>query len=101
MDLKKYITASVSIRQQITRIDKKMEKMQKQYPTDYILLIVQDLWQTYYQILLIIMLQEFIRLNVSTDMKIKNVKLTELSTKIATAFLNGNLIEQNTNEVMK
>ena len=101
MDLKKYITASVSIRQQITRIDKKMEKMQKQYPTDYILLIVQDLWQTYYQILLIIMLQEFIRLNVNTDMKIKNVKLTELSTKIATAFLNGNLIEQNTNEVMK
>ena len=101
MDLKKYITASVSIRQQITRIDKKMEKMQKQYPTDYILLIVQDLWQTYYQILLIIMLQEFTRLNVNTDMKIKNVKLTELSTKIATAFLNGNLIEQNTNEVMK
>ena len=101
MDLKKYITASVSIRQQITRIDKKMEKMQKQYPTDYILLIVQDLWQTYYQILLIIMLQEFIRLNVNTDMKIKNVKLTELSTKIATDFLNGNLIEQNTNEVMK
>ena len=101
MDLKKYITASVSIRQQITRIDKKMEKMQKQYPTDYILLIVQDLWQTYYQILLIIMLQESIRLNVNTDMKIKNVKLTELSTKIATAFLNGNLIEQNTNEVMK
>ena len=101
MDLKKYITASVSIRQQITRIDKKMEKMQKQYPTDYILLIVQDLWQTYYQILLIIMLQQFIRLNVNTDMKIKNVKLTELSTKIATAFLNGNLIEQNTNEVMK
>ena len=101
MDLKKYITASVSIRQQITRIDKKMEKMQKQYPTDYILLIVQDLWQTYYQILLIIMLQEFIRLNVNTNMKIKNVKLTELSTKIATAFLNGNLIEQNTNEVMK
>ena len=101
MDLKKYITASVSIRQQITRIDKKMEKMQKQYPTDYILLIVQDLWQTYYQILLIIMLQEFIRLNVNTDMKIKNVKLIELSTKIATAFLNGNLIEQNTNEVMK
>ena len=101
MDLKKYITASVSIRQQITRIDKKMEKMQKQYPTDYILLIVQDLWQTYYQILLIIMLQEFIRLNVNTDMKIKNVKLTELSTKIATAFLNGDLIEQNTNEVMK
>ena len=47
------------------------------------------------------MLQEFIRLNVNTDMKIKNVKLTELSTKIATAFLNGNLIEQNTNEIMK
>ena len=47
------------------------------------------------------MLQESIRLNVNTDMKIKNVKLTELITKIATDFLNGNLIEQNTNEVMK
>ena len=32
------------------------------------MLMVQDLWQTHYQILSIILLQEFIELNVNTDM---------------------------------
>ena len=41
-----------------------MEKnLQKPYSTEYNLLIVQDLWQAYYQILLIILLKEFIQLN--------------------------------------
>ena len=34
------------------------------------------------------MLKEFIKLNVIRDMMIKNVKLVELNTKIASAFLN-------------
>ena len=37
------------------------KKSQKSYLTDYNLLIVQDLEQVYYQILLIIMLKEFIK----------------------------------------
>ena len=61
---------------------------QKPYFTDYNLLTVQDLWQPHYQILLIILLKEFIKLVVNTYMMIKNVELAELNTKTATAFLN-------------
>ena len=67
---------------------KKEKKVQKMYATNYNLLIAQDLWQAHYQILLIIWLREFIKLNVKMDMTIKNVKRAELNTKIATAFLN-------------
>ena len=52
-----------------------MEKtLQKPYPMDYTLLIVQDLWQAHYEILLIIFLKEFIKLNVNMNIIIKNVK---------------------------
>ena len=67
---------------------KKEKKLQKPYPIDYNSLKVQDLWQAYYQILLIILLKEFVKLNVNTNRMIKNVKLAELNTKIATLFLN-------------
>ena len=46
------------------------KKLQKIYLTYYSLLIVQDLWQARYQILLIIFLKEFIELNVNMDMVI-------------------------------
>ena len=58
------------------------KKSQKPYLTDYNLLIVQDLWQAHYQVLLIILLKEFLRLNVNTDAMIKNVKIAQLNTKI-------------------
>ena len=64
------------------------KKIQKPYLTDYHLLIAQDLWQAPYKILLIILLKEFIKLNVKMDIIIKNTKQVELNTKIATAFLN-------------
>ena len=51
------------------------KKLQKAYATDYNLLIVQDLWEAHYQILLIILLKEFIKLNANMDMTIKNEKL--------------------------
>ena len=54
------------------------EKLQKIYLIFYNLLIAQDLWQAYYQILSIIFLKEFMELNVNADMVIKNVKLVEL-----------------------
>ena len=63
-------------------------KLQKIYLTYYNLLIVQDLWQAHYQILSIIFLKEFIKLNVNTDKMTKNVKLAELNIKIVSAFLN-------------
>ena len=65
-----------------------MEKnLQKPYSTEYNLLIVQDLWQAYYQILLIILLKEFIKVNVNKDTVIKKCE-TCGNTKTATAFLN-------------
>ena len=62
--------------------------MQKVYFMHYNFLIAQDLWQAYYQILLIIFLKEFIELNVNMDTITKNVKLPELNKNIATVFLN-------------
>ena len=47
------------------------KKFQRLYLTGYNLLIVQDLWQAQYQILLILLLKEFIKLNLNTDTAIK------------------------------
>ena len=64
------------------------KKLQKQYPTGCNLLMVQDIWQPHYQVFLMILVKEFMKLKVNTDAIIKNVKLVELNTKIETAFLN-------------
>ena len=50
------------------------KKLQNIYLTYYSLLILQDLWQVHYQILLIIFLKEFIESNVNLDTMIKNLK---------------------------
>ena len=63
-------------------------KLQKIYLTYYDLLLVRDLWQAHYQILSIISLKVFIKLNVNTDTMIKNLKIAELYINIATVFLN-------------
>ena len=52
-------------------------KLQKIHLTYDKLLIVQGSLQAHYQILSIIFLNEFIELNVNTDMMIKNVKLVD------------------------
>ena len=62
------------------------KKLQKIYLTYYNLLIGQNLWQAYYQMVSIIFLKEFIKLNVNTGMMIKNVKLAALTISIATVF---------------
>ena len=69
------------------------KKLQKPYPTDYNLLIAQDIWQACYQILLIILLKELIKLNVNVDMITKKVKHEELSTKIVSAILNTQVLK--------
>ena len=63
------------------------KKLQKLNPADYNLLITQYLWQAHYQILLIIFLKKILKLNVNANTMIKNVKLAELNTKIASVFL--------------
>ena len=64
------------------------KKLQKIYLACYNLLIAQDLWQAHYHIWSIIFLEEFIELNVNTDMMIKNVRVMELNKSIVTAVLN-------------
>ena len=64
------------------------KKLQKVCLTCYNLLIVQDLWQAYYQILSIIFSEETHKINVNTDTMIKDVKLAELDINIAPVFLN-------------
>ena len=44
---------------------------------------MQDLWQPDYHILFIILIKEFIKLNVNIVMITKNAKLVELNAKIA------------------
>ena len=48
---------------------------------------MQGLWQVHYQILPIILLNEFIKLNVNKDIITKNVKRAELNTKIVSVVL--------------
>ena len=64
------------------------KKLQKIYLTYYNVLIAQDLRQAHYEILSIIFLKYLIKLNVNTDMVIKNVKPAELNISLATVFLN-------------
>ena len=64
------------------------KKSQKLYPADYNLLILEDLLQAHNQIVLIILLKEFMKLNVKTNKIIKNANRVELNTKIANAFFN-------------
>ena len=84
----KYITFTLPTEKEVTKNDKNGEEVSKIYPQYYNLLIMQDLWQAHYQILLIVFLQEFIKLNINTDTMIKNLKLAELNINIATVFLN-------------
>ena len=64
------------------------KKLQKPHLTNYNLLIAQDLWQAHYQILLIILLKQFIKLSVNIDMIIKNVKHVELKIETVSVVLN-------------
>ena len=87
-DSEKFIIFTIPIEKEITRTDKNREQITKIYPTYYNLFIVQDLWQAQYKILPIFFLKEFIKLNVNTDMMIKNVKFVESNISTATIFLN-------------
>ena len=53
---------------------------------------MQDLWQAHYQIFLIILLKELIKLNVNTDTGIQDVKFVESNAKAARAFLNTKVL---------
>ena len=72
-----YITFSVRMQEEVTRIDNNVVEITKEYRTDYNSLIAQDLWQAHYQIVSIMLLKEIIKLNVNTNTLMKNMKLPE------------------------
>ena len=85
----KYKTFSVPTTEEVKIIGKReTTKNTSPYLTNYGLLIAQGLWQANYQILLIILLKEVIKINASIGMMIKNMKLVELNKKIVSAALN-------------
>ena len=57
------------------------KKSQKPYLIDYSLLIAQDFWRAYYQILLIILLKEFIKLNANMGVMIKRLTINTIELK--------------------
>ena len=63
------------------------KQLQEIYPPDYNSLIVQDLWPARYQILSIIFLKEFIKLNVNMDTMIKKCKTSVTKYKGCDCFL--------------
>ena len=70
------------------------KKLPKIYLTYCKLLIAQGLGQAHYQILSIIFMKEFIKLNVNVDTMIKNVKLAGLNTIIVIVFLKTSIMEK-------
>ena len=64
-----------------------MKKLQKPYLENQNLLIAQDSWHAHYRISSITSLKEFKKLNVNTDMIIKNTKHVELNAKIVSVAL--------------
>ena len=62
--------------------------------------MVQHLSQAHYQVLVIILLKEFIKLNFNVNSIITTIKLAQLNKNIVTAFFNTQalkMIEWNTN----
>ena len=72
----KYITFTVPIENEVPGIHKN-----------------GDLWQAHYQILPIMFLKEFRKLNVNLDTMIKHVKHVELNINLTTGFLNTYILK--------
>ena len=69
------------------------KKLQKTYLTYCNLLKAQYLWQAHYQILSIIFLKEFIKLNINMGKVKKKVKIEDLNIKIESCFLNTQILK--------
>ena len=71
---KNYITFIVPRENKLEELIKMENKLQKTYLTNCNLLLAQDLWQAYYQILSIIFLKELIKLIENMNTMIKKFK---------------------------
>ena len=72
----------------ITQVNKEVLQNGKKKTHNLYLTNCNFLWQADSQILLTILLKEYIKLNVNMDTMIKNVKLAELNTKLVSVALN-------------
>ena len=79
----KHITFTVATEKQFTIFDENGEEFTKKYSAYYNLLIAQNLRQARYQILSIVLLEEFRELNVNIYVLIKNEKHAEINIKVA------------------
>ena len=77
----KFITFTVPIEKDVTRIDKNGEETTKNISYMSQFIVVQDLWQTHYQVFSIT------KSNVNKETIFKNVKLAKLNINIPTVFL--------------
>ena len=84
----KYITFTVPIEKEVTKIDNNGEEITKNIFYKLQFIYISRLLQAHCQGLSIIFLMEFIKLNVNTDTMIKNVRLVESNINIVTASLN-------------
>ena len=84
----KYITFTVPVEKEVTRINKNGEEVTKNI--SYISQFIDSarFMASSSSIFSIIFLKEFIELNVNLDTKIKNVKHVDLNISIATVFWN-------------
>ena len=85
----KYITFTVSIEKEVTRINKNGEEITKHI--SYILKFIDS--ARFMANLVIIILKEFIELNVNLDTMIKDVKHVELNISSATVFSNTQILK--------
>ena len=63
------------------------KKLRKPYLTNFNSLIAQDLWQTHYQKLLIILQKEFTKLNITINTILQSAKCVKLNTMIVSAVI--------------
>ena len=73
----------------------KIKSNKKTYLRDYNLLIAQNLWQAHYQILLIILWKEFVKLNVNDNKKCETCEINYKDCECFLEYINfkDNLIE--------
>ena len=71
------------------------KKSQKPYFTDYNSLTPRDLWEAYYQTILKILQNEFIKINVNTDMATEKCKTCGIKYKDCDCFLEFTNLSDN------
>ena len=89
----KYITFTVPIEKEVTRIDKNGEEIAKNLSYTLQLIDSARIMARSLSNLIMIFLKEFIELNVNSDTMMKNVKHVELNASTVTVFLNIKTLE--------